>query len=312
MNISFLYKAKSILMITVVLISLVSCNEEFTNNCPLLFIEEVSDQNQNQFTFVVTIEGDDSEISLQWLLDSIPITIEDGINGNLEARTFTPQGLEPGEHFVDVNYESPTCPQSVNNGLSFTVLPDSNANCKNLFFTSRLKNGSATRYIFKADFEGRDEIDYDWYIDDVFIESEVVGNEDTNHRLNYNFPEEFKEYNVCIKSRPTSCGIEASYCTNIAVNPYLLCPGFDNFTEEVLDNNTNQYQITALFTEDVTGDYIWELNGVVIPENDQVTVSPREFYIITNLESGDNFIKFFPRNEACPEDAGPSTIIAVP
>lgn len=308
------FKKSKIRLLSIIFLSTIlsSCNEEFPFECPIVFLEQVTDQNQNQFTFVVTIAGDDTDFQIEWVLDSVPVIIEEGINGNIEERTFFPQDLEPGEHVVEINYTFPNCPQSLNRAIEFTVLADINPNCENLFFVYRMATDSALDYIFNANFEGRDEIDYDWVIDNTLIESVLVEDPNRNHRLNYTFPPQQGTYNVCARSRKSTCGENFSFCADVSVNPFALCPAIDRFEEELINASNNQYQITLFLDEDLNADYKWEINDIEVPSSEEITISPREFSVITNLQTGNNIIEFFPRNPGCPEFISANYEIFIP
>ena len=158
------------------------------------------------------------------------------------------------------------------------------------------------------------------------VESELMDSLETDHKLEYIFPEVSQSYLVCIKSINSSCLEEVSFCQDVAVGIYDLCPdpGESPYrTDELLDASSNLYKITFKFSEDVTGDYYWSLKtedgtdddpvAVAIPKSAQEAVGLREFSAIVNLESGKKSVfDFYPRNIGCPEGASLEHFVIVP
>ena len=76
----------------------------------------------------------------------------------------------------------------------------SNENCVEVSFIKELDSAN-NAYTFIADFEGRDEVNYEWYVllDDQHIggESREAGSED-DHEFYFEFEKDV-EYRVCLK-----------------------------------------------------------------------------------------------------------------
>ena len=113
---------------------LLSCNKEYNNECPLLFIDGIESENLDEFAFVGVVEGDLQDAKFQWYLDDMPVTIIDGENGSSKDNIFRPQNLSQGRHTVNLSFKSAKCPQSRISKTEFEVA-NYNSACENIFFT---------------------------------------------------------------------------------------------------------------------------------------------------------------------------------
>ncbi len=112
-------------------------------------------------------------------------------------------------------------------------------------------------YKFYADFPGKENTKYKWYVNDEVVEVEVPGEEETDHKLFWQF--DIGEHNVCLVTDQEGCE-EVEYCETIIV---------EQETAECLDlsytavltetDSTDFYTFTADFEgrDEVT--YIWKV-----------------------------------------------------
>jgi len=87
--------------------------------------------------------------------------------------------------------------------------------CPELFFEITQENDFT--YIFEADFENRDSLSYEWYIDGEFIANENSSRDTiaTAHQLYRQFEE--GTYAVCIKAETPDCPNGMTFCKEITI-----------------------------------------------------------------------------------------------
>ncbi|MEM7298599.1 MAG: hypothetical protein AAF391_10085, partial [Bacteroidota bacterium] len=143
--------------------------------------------------------------------------------------------------------------------------------CPRLLFETDFRGG--TLYRFTAAFAEKDQISYDWYIDDVKIESDGVGGDNV-------FEREFESgtYEICMRTRleDADCFAGIEYCQTITVEDP--CP-FVFFRSSAINNTT--YLFSADFPLQDEIEYAW-----VIYRNEE--------RILTETEGpdGDDLLEF--------------------
>ncbi len=122
--------------------------------------------------------------------------------------------------------------------------------CPNLFF--RIDTVTVNRFLFKAEFDGINEIPYDWYINSEKVAS-GGGSDQSENRLIESFPS--GEFEICIKTALPNddCFSGTEYCKIITVDA---CPFVSYVTEEI---NSNTFEFIANFETKDLIEYHWNI-----------------------------------------------------
>ncbi|WP_298312983.1 hypothetical protein [uncultured Aquimarina sp.] len=227
--------------------------ESCERRCPELnFTFEIEDRFNLGYQF--TADFPDLMVlgTYDWFVDDQFIE-SDGPNNqgdNILIRDFE----APGTYIVCIKAETDSCPE----GIEFCETIEVATVCPELFFESEQEPGTLN-YSFVANFEGIDELTYQWLIDNELIEEDGGVNGDNM------FFSEFSPgvHTVCIKTTTPSCPDGREFCKEIVVEP--ICPDL-SFTIEQ-EGNTTGYNFTANFENIDTIIYEWEINGDVIEQD---------------------------------------------
>ncbi len=125
--------------------------------------------------------------------------------------------------------------------------------CPDPYFVSDMQEGNA--WLFQADFEGRNETMYKWYVNGDLVDKENFDGHETDHKLLKEFAP--GEYDVCLVIYSDWCE-EVEYCKVIVVEETPNTCIDLHYTAERMGNDL-AYQFTADFElkNDVT--YIWKV-----------------------------------------------------
>lgn len=169
--------------------------------------------------------------------------------------------------------EAPQCPQ-----LSFTATED----------PERV-------YLFKADFEDREEVKYKWYVNDELVDKENFEGHDTDHQLLWDF--EPGEYNVCIVALVDGCG-DIEFCKEIIVEGPAGCPDLFFEADQISDRN---YKFVADFEGiNELNWYGWFINGEEVENEGTMNNGDNKLdYVFT--EEGTYEICIMTETPECPQ-----------
>lgn len=137
---------------------------------------------------------------------------------------------EGNEYCVEINIEEPVCPT--------------------LRFEADKLDGNT--YLFEANFEGKNDVQYKWYVGEDIIDKENYEGITTDHKLEKEFAP--GTYSVCLVAHVDGCN-EAEYCQEIVVeNP---CKEVTYIAER--DGDNLAYNFTANFDGKTDTHYFWEI-----------------------------------------------------
>lgn len=190
----------SLIGITGCLLLVTSCLEN-ENPCPDAIINVAVDSTD--FSYTITAEGLE-EIIYEWKVNGNVVETEalDDLRDNLLNFTF-----EPGTYNICISGESELCGGSVEFCKEITI---SKNPCPQLHFEYDQLNDH--KYIFEADFDGKKDVLYTWYVDGDSIETAPFG-ENRWHAFDYLF--DVGEHKICI--RPVDENCDNMYCKEIVI-----------------------------------------------------------------------------------------------
>ncbi len=226
--------------VTLGLLVLSSCLEE-ENPCPDAVINVAVDSTD--FSYTITAEGLE-EIIYEWRVNGNIVETEElnDLRDNLLNFTF-----EPGIYTICITGESEICGGTIEICREVTIEKNP---CPELKFES--DQVSHNKYIFEANFDGRNDIRYTWYVNGDSIETAPFG-EERWHAFDFAF--EAGTHEVCIKPVDPAC--DNVYCKEIIVEEKVCPTPF--FISDQQEGNA------WLFYADFEGrndtQYKWYVNG---------------------------------------------------
>ncbi|WP_299214486.1 hypothetical protein [uncultured Aquimarina sp.] len=258
--------------------------ESCERRCPELnFTFELEDRFNLGYRFVADFPNLEVIGSYSWFINGEFIE-DDGPNNqgdNLLLRDFD----APGVYEVCIKTETETCPE----GIEFCKTIEVTTVCPELFFEFEQEPGTLG-YSFVANFEGIDELTYQWFIDNQLIEQDGGANGD-----NMFFSELSPGvHNVCIKTTTPSCPDGVEFCEEIIVEP--ICP--DLFFTIEQEGNTPSYNFTAQFPDIDTVTYEWVINGDIIEQDGGPGADNTLFF---QFDPGTYEICIRAETDTCPE-----------
>lgn len=170
------------------------------------------------------------------------------IDGNPFTREFT----SPGIYEVCIRVVTPDCPEGKKVCKEIVV----ETVCPDLRFESE-REPETFSYNFMANFEGINETQYDWVVDDQIVEDNDGGVNGDNMFI---FQFTLGIHNVCISAETPLCPIGTEFCQEIIV-----CPEPFFVAEQQGITNTYDFIANFLGMRDIT--YQWTINGE-FQEND--------------------------------------------
>ncbi|WP_299437377.1 hypothetical protein [uncultured Aquimarina sp.] len=227
--------------------------ESCESRCPQLdFNFEQTDIFNLGYRFEADFPDLDAIGSYSWFINGEFIE-NDGPNNqgdNLLIRDFN----APGVYEVCIKTETAMCPE----GVEFCKRIEVAAFCPELFFESQQQSGTLA-YTFSSSFTGIDELNYEWFIDNQFVETDG-GIEGDNTLLSDLLP---GVHEVCIRTETPSCPNGAEFCKEIVVEA--ICPSLFFTIEQ--EGNTSGYNFTANFENIDVITYEWTINGDVVEQD---------------------------------------------
>ena len=227
--------------------------ESCESRCPQLdFTFEQTDIFNLGYRFEADFPNLNVVGSYSWYINGEFIE-NDGPNNqgdNLLLRDFN----APGVYEVCIKTETAMCPE----GVEFCKRIEVAAFCPELFFEFQQQSGTL-EYTFLSSFTGMDELSYEWFVDNQFIETDG-GVEGDNTLLSNLSP---GVHEVCIRTETPSCPNGTEYCKEVVVEP--ICPNLFFTVEQ--EGNTPAYNFTANFENIDVITYEWTIDGDVIEQD---------------------------------------------
>ncbi len=180
----------------------------------------------------------------------------------------------------------------VTNHFELFEVFDTCEKCPQLFFNTDFAGG--TRYVFTADFEGRDDLfSYDWFINDDFIETDGTGVQG-DHQIAETFAP--GEYVICIRATTDDCVAGVEYCQFLEVEDP--CPELSFEADQI---NDTSYKFTANFPlkdEIVYSWNIFRLDDLIFEE---VEGEDGDNILEFQFDPGEYHVCLIAEVEGCPE-----------
>lgn len=254
------------------------------DRCPeLSFASEPLNPVTLEYIFVADFADIELVETYSWLIDGQFIENDGPANNGDNRLEF--QFNAPGTYRVCISSETPDCPQGVEFCKDIVV----ESFCPNLFFEFEQETGTLG-YNFTANFEGINNINYEWVIDNEVIE--LDGGVEGDNQLFSNLTP--GEHIVCIKAETNACpGQLLEFCQEIVVEA--ICP--DLFFTVEQEGNTSSYIFTADFNGMDTIVYDWTVNGNTI-ESDGGPTGDNVFTF--QFDQGTFQVCIFAETDSCP------------
>lgn len=224
-----------------------ACNTD-ENPCPGVNLDvEVDSANMTAFVMATGLE----DVAFDLFINDQLVESFDA--GELDTTDFNLQ-FEPGEYKVCISAESKTCDRRIEGCVEFVIEDPYKEECIGLAFISDKLNDH--EYKFFAEFEGRDDIAYAWYVDGDLVKEEPLTDERTNY-LEWDFSA--GTHIICIKAENDECGV-VEYCKEIVVDQF--CPDFISFDTE--QDNSYTYYFYANFDGKEHVAFDWYINDDLV------------------------------------------------
>ncbi|MEO9484527.1 MAG: hypothetical protein ABJG47_13810 [Ekhidna sp.] len=211
-----------------------------------LGLEFKSEQLEHDyFKFIAEFEGIET-IPYVWVIDG-DVVKEEPLSDN--RTNYLKWDFAPGTYTVCIVSENDQCGE-----VSYCEEIVIDAICvEEVRF--EVEEDNRFTYYFFADFDYKEYTKYHWYIDEDLVESEVPGNEATDHKLFWQFG--VGTHNICLVTDQEGCE-SVEYCKTIEISDVdCLELGYSAVLTET--DSTDFYTFTADFEkrDDVT--YIWKV-----------------------------------------------------
>lgn len=282
-------------LVLVLSLGMLSCEEnENFDVCPEVTLDITNQEGSAVYRFFAQFEGI-QEIELSWTIDGIPVG-----TGNLEniSEQILDYRFDNGKYTVCVINDSETCPIEVCKEINVEI--DETDNCPDLFFRTKQIDRPNT-YLFLADFEGAEVIDFEWFIDGELQDLENIDGEEEG--FVYSFMES-GIYEVCIQMENEDCPEGASYCKTIEVKEKDIACDRVYFDYEIDPDNHRAF-IFEIVLEEIQIENISEIHWLIDGERIQNPLDQQLIEIVLPYQLVDGFhtvcIKIF--SDDCPEGA---------
>ena len=186
------------------------------------------------------------ETAYAWIING-DVVKEEELNS--DRTNYLKWDFEAGEHTICIVAENDECGE-----VEFCqVIVVENECVEEVAF--EVEKDNTFSYYFYADFEEKEHVKYKWYVNDELVEVETPGDEETDHKLYWQFDN--GTHNVCLVSDQDGCE-SVEYCETIEVASEE-CVELSYDAELTETDSTDFYTFTADFEgkDDVT--YIWKV-----------------------------------------------------
>lgn len=199
------------------------------------------------YKFFAGFEGIES-IAYAWVVDG-EVVKEEPITD--DRTNFLEWDFEAGEHTICIVAETEECGE-----VAYCEEIIVEQDCvEEVAFEAEEENKYT--YKFYADFEGKEHTKYKWYINDEVVEVEITDEEETDHKLFWQF--DAGEHTICLVTDQEGCD-DVEYCETIVIEEEEEeCLELSYTAELTETDSTDFYTFTADFEgkDDVT--YIWKV-----------------------------------------------------
>lgn len=205
---------------------------------------EIDKLSANEFKFIPTID-DIEAIEYGWYVDGDLVLLDTIIDSEVSYLIWD---FSEGEHTVCLKAENDECGE-----VEYCKTIVAELLCPEEVYFKAVQDNPMT-YYFYADFEGKEHVAYDWYVNDDLVEHENK-DEVTDQKLIWQFNP--GTYNVCLVVSQDGCN-DVEYCQEIVIEE-VECLDLSYTAEIVETDTTDVYKFTADFEgrDDIT--YIWKV-----------------------------------------------------
>ena len=249
--------------LVIMLFMMTACETELPEECQDISIVAEANSDSTHYTLIADLRGLD-DIEFSWFINDQQIATGDSIGTTLDFN------FAPGVYSVCITAESITC-----GAFDFCTeivvrdTSDQRDDCPKPSFSAERMHRN--KYLFVADFEGMDSLEYVWYVDGDSIESEPLS-EERHHKFDYEFRP--GTHTVCIKARTEECG-ELAFCKEMVIGESE-CPELSFYKEAAGDS---AYFFIADFRDADSIQYVWSVNdSIVDKENVEGYETDHKFY----------------------------------
>ncbi|TRX61387.1 hypothetical protein FNH22_04850 [Fulvivirga sp. M361] len=177
------------------------------------------------FSFHADFDGMDTLV-YSWYVDDLLVETEE-LNDNRDNKLLW--DFDPGQYTICMVVQSDVCPDNLKFCRELTVKA---ADCPELSFVAN--EDPVNVYTFKADFEGKEALQYKWYINDDLVDQENTPGSETDHQLYWQFGP--GEHTICIVGISDQCE-KLEFCKQIVAENPEGCPDLFFRKEKISDRN---------------------------------------------------------------------------
>ncbi|MBW1294530.1 hypothetical protein [Aquimarina litoralis] len=175
--------------------------------CPELFFEAEQDgDNPAYYFYPSAFEGID-DVTLEWSVNGDFVGTSTGHNEPFYYQ------FAPGSYEVCLSVETPDCPQGVT-FCKVIEIEETGTSCPELYFNIE-QEGDTPGYNFWAEFEGMNDISYEWTINGDVVDSEILDSNERDDYLYYQFGA--GTYEICIIAETPDCPNGVIFCKTLVV-----------------------------------------------------------------------------------------------
>ncbi|WP_421876195.1 hypothetical protein [Marinoscillum sp.] len=226
-------------------------DDETPDDCPELKFEKER-MHDSKYLFKAEFRGMDS-IAYVWYVDGDSVESEPLSDDRHHKFDYE---FEPGTHTVCIKAQDETCGELEYCQEIIVETPT----CPEVSFYKEADGENA--YWFYADFEGKDSLQYKWYINGEYVDKENFEGHDTDHKLYWQFGT--GEYRICLKTVETDGCDDAEYCMELEFEGESSCPDM-YFEYEKTDSTAYSFFAEFEGMNDLEW-YAWKVDGSIVDE----------------------------------------------
>ncbi len=259
-----------VLMISI-LLGFTSCTDDVGGFDKEPKVEIVIDNQKGSgvYSFEAKTTGLTNETQVIWSVDGEKIEGEGQENVINQILDYL---FKSGNHTICVKVS--TDQRTIEACIEIEVEVDENDLCPDLFFKTREYERPST-YKFITDFEGLEEVSYEWFINDDLVKDT---SKNRNNYLIWSFREAGR-YEVCIKAETPDCPLGASYCKVIEIEESdLICPEV-SFVKEIEPETFGAYTFEAkIENKNEINNIEWYVDGGLVESPTDHRIGNRTLY----------------------------------
>ncbi|WP_299214482.1 hypothetical protein [uncultured Aquimarina sp.] len=178
-----------------------------TTACPELFFEAEQDGDNPAYYFYPSAFDGIDNVTLEWSVNGDYVGTSSGHNDPFYFQ------FNPGRYEVCLSVETPDCPEGVT-FCKVIEVEETTSDCPNLNFQIE-QEGDTPGYNFWAEFEGMSDVSYEWTINGEVVNSEIIGSNDRDDYLYYQFGS--GTYEICIIAETPNCPNGTTFCKTLVI-----------------------------------------------------------------------------------------------